>query len=189
MHSTSLFAIAAAGAMTAALVAFVPAFAGAHAGHRHQAAIAGSGSIVDAAAASQDHSTLVAAVQAAGLVETLASPGPFTLFAPTNQAFARLPAGTVETLLKPENREALTGILTYHVVPGKVTAAQLTSMINKNGGKAVLTTVAGGTLTAKIKEGKVVLVDEKGGKAIVSHPDLIQSNGVIHVTDSVSMPS
>ena len=144
--------------------------------------------IVENAVNSKDHTTLVAAVQAAGLVETLASPGPFTVFAPTNAAFAKLPAGTVETLVKPENKATLTSILTYHVVPGRVSASELIGMIQKNGGKAELTTVNGGKLTAMVEGGKVVLTDAAGGKATVTQADVFQSNGVIHVTDSVSLP-
>jgi uncharacterized surface protein with fasciclin (FAS1) repeats len=145
--------------------------------------------IVENAANSRDHTTLVAAVTAAGLVDTLSGPGPFTVFAPTNAAFAKLPAGTVETLLQPANRAMLTKILTAHVVPGRVTAADLTSAINAGGGRAALTTVSGDTLVATIEGGGVVLTDEKGGKARVTQADVYQSNGVIHVTDSVSLPN
>ena len=145
--------------------------------------------IVENAVNSKDHTTLVAAVQAAGLVETLASPGPFTVFAPTNDAFAKLPAGTVETLVKPENKATLTSILTYHVVAGRVSASELIGMIEQNGGKAELTTVNGAKLTAMVEGGKVVLTDAAGGKATVTQADVFQSNGVIHVTDSVSLPA
>jgi uncharacterized surface protein with fasciclin (FAS1) repeats len=144
--------------------------------------------VVDLAAASPAHSTLVAAVQAAGLVDTLAGQGPFTVFAPTDSAFARLPAGTVETLVRPENRPMLQSILTYHVVPGSVTAAQLVSAIRAGGGTARLTTVQGGTLSARLSGGSVVLTDAKGGQATVTQADLAGSNGIIHVTDAVSMP-
>lgn len=144
--------------------------------------------IVDVAAASKAHSTLVAAVKAANLVATLKSKGPFTVFAPTNDAFAKLPAGTVETLLKPENKAKLAGILTYHVVAGKLDAKAVLAAIKKGKGKAVLTTVAGGKLTAAVENGKVVLTDEKGGKATVTATDLKASNGVIHVIDSVLLP-
>ncbi|MFO6447899.1 fasciclin domain-containing protein [Erythrobacter sp. NE805] len=144
--------------------------------------------IVENAVNSKDHTTLVAAVQAAGLVEALSGPGPFTVFAPTNAAFAKLPAGTVETLVKPENKATLTSILTYHVVPGKVSAAQLTDLIKQGGGKAELKTLNGGILTARVEGGKVVLTDAKGGKATVTQADVFQSNGVIHVTDTVSLP-
>ncbi|MGZ3755667.1 MAG: fasciclin domain-containing protein [Mucilaginibacter sp.] len=145
--------------------------------------------IVENAVNSKDHTTLVAAVKAAGLVETLSSAGPFTVFAPTNEAFNKLPAGTVETLVKPENKATLTKILTYHVVAGKVTAAELVGLIKKGNGKAVLKTVQGGTLTATLKGKKVILTDEKGGTATVTIADVMQSNGVIHVIDTVLMPN
>ncbi len=144
--------------------------------------------IVENAVNSKDHTTLVAAVKAAGLVDTLSGPGPFTVFAPTNAAFAKLPAGTVDTLLKPENLTTLQTVLTYHVVPGRVTAADLMRQISAGGGSARLTTVQGGTLTARMMGGRVMLVDAKGGMAHVTQADVMQSNGVIHVTDSVSMP-
>ncbi len=144
--------------------------------------------IVENAINSQDHTTLVAAVKAAGLVETLESPGPFTVFAPTNEAFAKLPAGTVDTLLKPENKAELAKILTYHVVAGKVSSHDLVKLIKKGHGKAELKTVEGGTLTATVQDGKVMLTDEKGGMATVTIADVYQSNGVIHVIDSVLLP-
>jgi uncharacterized surface protein with fasciclin (FAS1) repeats len=144
--------------------------------------------IVQNAVNSRDHTTLVAAVKAAGLVETLSGPGPFTVFAPTNAAFAKLPAGTVETLLRPENKATLQSVLTYHVVAGRVSAADLTRMIRAGGGMARLKTVQGGTLTARLVGGKVVLTDAKGGRATVTQADVFQKNGVIHVTDSVSLP-
>lgn len=147
-----------------------------------------SGNIVAAAATSAQHKTLVAAVKAAGLVDTLASKGPFTVFAPTDAAFAKLPAGTVDTLLQPANRDTLKAVLTYHVVPGKVSAADLVARINAGGGSTGLTTVQGGTLTAKLDGGKVVIVDAKGGAATVTAADMMQSNGIIHVTDAVSLP-
>ncbi len=145
--------------------------------------------IVENAVNSQDHTTLVAAVKAAGLVDTLNSAGPFTVFAPTNAAFAKLPAGTVETLLKPENKATLAKILTYHVVAGKVNAADLVAQINAGGGSASLTTVSGGKLVASLTDGKVTLTDEKGGIATVTQADVVQKNGVIHVTDAVSLPN
>jgi uncharacterized surface protein with fasciclin (FAS1) repeats len=153
-------------------------------------AVAGTSktNIVDAAVASPAHRTLVAAVKAADLVDTLASKGPFTVFAPTDSAFGKLPAGTVDTLLQPANREQLRSVLTYHVVPGKVTAAKLTEMIRSSGGQATLTTVQGGTLTARIADGGVALTDGRGGTATVTQADLVQSNGIIHVTDAVSLP-
>jgi uncharacterized surface protein with fasciclin (FAS1) repeats len=145
--------------------------------------------IVDVAAGSKDHTTLVAAVKAAGLVETLKSAGPFTVFAPTNEAFAKLPAGTVDNLLKPESKAQLTGILTYHVVAGNLDAAAVMAAIKKGGGKVILTTVAGGKLTAAIENGKVVLTDDGGGKSTVTATDLKASNGVIHVIDTVLLPA
>jgi uncharacterized surface protein with fasciclin (FAS1) repeats len=144
--------------------------------------------IVQNALNSKDHTTLVAAVKAAGLVDTLSGPGPFTVFAPTNAAFAKLPAGTVETLVKPENKATLTSILTYHVVPGTLTAAKLAAMAKGHGGKAMLTTVQGEKLTAS-KHGKGwMLTDAKGGMAMITIPNVMQSNGVIHVIDTVLMP-
>jgi len=148
-----------------------------------------SKTIVDNAAHSKVHTTLVAAVKAAGLVDTLEGAGPFTVFAPTNEAFAKLPAGTVDTLLKPENKDTLTKVLTYHVVAGKVSAKELVKMIKAGGGKAELKTVSGGSLTATTKGGKVMLTDEKGGMATVTIADVFQSNGVIHVVDSVLLPN
>jgi len=147
-----------------------------------------SSDIVDVAAGSKDHTTLVAAIKAAGLVETLKGKGPFTVFAPTNDAFAKLPAGTVESLLKPENKAALTGILTYHVVAGNLDAAAVVAAIKKGNGKAEVPTVAGGKLTATIENGKVILTDEKGRKSTVVATDLKASNGVIHVVDGVLLP-
>ncbi len=144
--------------------------------------------IVDVAAGSPAHTTLVAAVKAAGLVETLTGKGPFNVFAPTNYAFGKLPAGTVETLLKPENKAALTGILTYHVVAGKLDAKAVGAAIKAGGGKAELTTVAGGKLTASVENGKVKITDAKGNSAYVTAADLNASNGVIHVIDSVLLP-
>ena len=144
--------------------------------------------IVDNAVNSADHTTLVAAVQAAGLVETLSGPGPFTVFAPTNEAFAALPAGTVDTLLKPENKAMLTSILTYHVVPGKIDAKMLMKMMEDGKGTTTFKTVAGGSLTAKTSGGKVMITDEKGGTATVTIADVVQSNGVIHVVDKVLLP-
>jgi uncharacterized surface protein with fasciclin (FAS1) repeats len=144
--------------------------------------------IVQNAVNSRDHTTLVAAVQAAGLADTLSGAGPFTVFAPTNAAFQKLPAGTVETLLRPENRGMLQSVLTYHVVPGRLTAADLMQRIKAGGGQARLTTVQGGTLTARMMGNRVMLVDAKGGMSHVTQADVMQSNGVIHVTDSVSLP-
>lgn len=145
--------------------------------------------IVDNAMNSADHTTLVAAVKAAGLVETLKSKGPFTVFAPTNAAFDKLPAGTVDTLVKPENKEMLSKILTYHVVAGKYDAKKLMSMIKKGNGMAMLKTVSGGTLTAKMNGmNGISLTDEKGNMSNVTIADVMQSNGIIHVIDTVVMP-
>ena len=144
--------------------------------------------IIDNAVNSKDHTTLVAAVKAAGLVETLKGPGPFTVFAPTNAAFAALPAGTVDTLLKPENKATLTTVLTYHVVAGKWDAAAIGKMIADGKGMATIKTVSGGTLTAKASGMGVTVTDEKGGTANVTIADVYQSNGVIHVIDKVLLP-
>lgn len=144
--------------------------------------------IVDNAVNSKDHTTLVAAVKAAGLVDTLKGPGPFTVFAPTNEAFAALPPGTVDTLLQPANKATLTKVLTYHVVPGRLDAAALMSMINAGGGRAMLKTVSGGTLVATMSGGKVMLTDAKGQTATVTIANVYQSNGVIHVVDKVLLP-
>jgi len=145
--------------------------------------------IVDNAVNSKDHTTLVAAVKAAGLVETLKSAGPFTVFAPTNEAFDKLPAGTVETVLKPENKAMLTKILTYHVVAGKMDSKAIAKAIKAGNGKAELTTVSGGKLWASMDGDKLILTDEKGGTATVTIANVMQKNGVIHVIDSVLMPN
>ena len=144
--------------------------------------------IIDNAVNSKDHTTLVAAVKAAGLVNTLKGPGPFTVFAPTNAAFAALPAGTVDTLLKPENKATLTKVLTYHVVAGKWDAAAISKMIADGKGMATIKTVSGGMLTAKASGMGVTVTDEKGGVANVTIADVYQSNGVIHVIDKVLLP-
>ena len=144
--------------------------------------------IVDIAVGSDVHSTLVAAVKSADLVNTLKSAGPFTVFAPVNDAFSKLPAGTVDFLLKPENKTTLTKILTYHVVAGNLDAAAVLEAIKKGNGKASLKTVSGGILTASLDNGKVKLTDEKGGSAYVTTTDLKGSNGVIHVIDAVVLP-
>jgi len=144
--------------------------------------------IIDNAVNSKDHTTLVAAVKAAGLVETLKGAGPFTVFAPTNEAFDKLSKGTVDTLLKPESKATLTKILTYHVAPGKQDAAAIIKAIEAGGGKATFKTVSGGILTASLEGKDVILTDEKGGKAKVTIADVMQSNGVIHVVDTVVMP-
>lgn len=144
--------------------------------------------IIDNAVNSKDHTTLVAAVKAAGLVETLKGAGPFTVFAPTNEAFDKLPKGTVATLVKPENKAALTKILTYHVVAGKMDSKAIAAAIKKGKGKAELTTVEGGKLWAWMEGKKLVLKDEKGGMSTVTIADVYQKNGVIHVVNSVLMP-
>lgn len=152
------------------------------------AAMYSTRNIVQNAVNSKDHTTLVAAVKAAGLVDTLSGPGPFTVFAPTNAAFARLPAGTVATLLKPENKAMLTKVLTYHVVPGRVTAQQIAMMAGRHHGTATLKTVEGEDLMFRKGKGMWWVVDAKGGKARITIPNVMQSNGVIHVIDTVLMP-
>lgn len=147
-----------------------------------------SKNIVENAVNSKDHTTLVAAVKAAGLVETLQGKGPFTVFAPTNAAFDMLPAGTVDALVKPENKAKLTGILTYHVVAGKLDSKELEKWMKKGNGTAELTTVAGGKIWVMKKDGKWWVKDEKGGVAQITIADVYQSNGVIHVIDHVLMP-
>ena len=147
-----------------------------------------SKTIVENAVNSKDHTTLVAAVKAAGLVDTLSGPGPFTVFAPTNAAFAKLPAGTVETLVKPENKATLTKILTYHVVPGTYTAKDLTKLVRDGGGEAQLKTVAGEPLVVQTKGKKVYVTDTKGNTATVTIANVMQSNGVIHVINGVLQP-
>lgn len=166
-------------ALTASMIPMSAAIAGAH-GNRP--------TVVSAAVNSPDHTTLVAAVTAAGLGDTLAGKGPFTLFAPTNAAFAKLPAGTVDTLLQPANRDQLRSVLTYHVVPGRHDARSLVRKINAHGGKATLRTVQGGELTFSLVNGKVAVWDKQGGTATVTNADLRQSNGIVHVTDAVSLP-
>ncbi|MEP7116242.1 MAG: fasciclin domain-containing protein [Acidobacteriota bacterium] len=152
------------------------------------AAMYPSKDIIDNAVNSKDHTTLVAAVKAAGLVDTLKGPGPFTVFAPTNEAFAKLPAGTVDTLLKPENKAMLTNILTYHVVAGKHDAKSLMDMAKMHNGMTTLKTVSGGELTVMVHGKGLALKDEKGGMADITIADVFQSNGVIHVISSVAMP-
>lgn len=152
------------------------------------AAVVETPNIVGVAAANADFSTLVTAVTAAGLVETLSSEGPFTVFAPNNAAFAKLPEGTVETLLKPENLDKLKAVLTYHVVAGKFDAATVIDAINKNNGKYTVTTVQGGTIVLSLTDGKVILTDANGGTSTVILADVAASNGVIHAIDTVVMP-
>ncbi len=148
-----------------------------------------SKNIIQNAVNSKDHTTLVAAVKAAGLVDTLQGKGPFTVFAPVNDAFAKLPDGTVDTLLKPENRDQLTKVLTYHVVPGRLTAKDLMAAAKKNGGKATYKTVEGEELTFQVKDGEIWVWDAKGGSAKITIKNVMQSNGVIHVIDTVLLPS
>lgn len=145
--------------------------------------------IIDNAVNSADHTTLVAAVKAAGLVDTLKGPGPFTVFAPTNEAFGKLPAGTVDMLLKPENKATLTKVLTYHVVAGRWSSMDIQKAIKAGHGKAELKAVSGGSLWAMWQGGRIVLKDEKGGMSTVTIADVFQSNGVIHVVDTVLMPN
>ena len=166
--------------LQSALVAFTLLFSG--------SAFSQEKDIVDIAAGSEAHTTLVAAVKAAGLVETLKSAGPFTVFAPVNDAFGKLPAGTVDFLLKTENKATLAKILTYHVVAGNLDASAVIAAIKAGKGKAVLTTVSGNILTASIDNGKVKLTDEKGGTSFVTVTDLKGSNGIIHVIDTVILP-
>ena len=147
-----------------------------------------SKNIVQNAMNSKDHTTLVAAVKAAGLVKTLESPGPFTVFAPTNEAFKKLPAGTVDNLLKPENKKTLTNVLTYHVVPGRLTAKDLMAKVKEGNGKATIKTVEGEPLTFEEKDGKLWIMDAKGDTAQVTIANVMQSNGVIHVIDTVMLP-
>ena len=152
------------------------------------AAMYSTKNIVENAVNSRDHTTLVAAVKAAGLVDTLMSAGPFTVFAPTNAAFDKLPAGTVDTLLKPENKGMLSSVLTYHVVAGTMTSTDIAAAIRAGGGTATLNTVQGGTLTGRMMGNKLVLTDAKGGRSTVTIANVMQSNGVIHVVDTVLLP-
>jgi uncharacterized surface protein with fasciclin (FAS1) repeats len=183
MLSNKPFALIAALAIVA-----VPAAASAKNPMVGGAAMYPTKTIVENAVNSKDHTTLVAAVQAAGLVETLSSKGPFTVFAPTNAAFAKLPAGTVETLVKPENKGTLTTILTYHVVPGKITAGQIQSLAARNRGTATLKTVQGENLKFMKHGNGWMITDAKGGTAMITIANVMQSNGVIHVIDTVLMP-
>jgi uncharacterized surface protein with fasciclin (FAS1) repeats len=178
-------------AVTAAAVLAVTSFTAAKAEKNPDvggAAMYANKNIIQNAVNSPIHKTLVAAVKAAGLVDTLSGPGPFTVFAPTDDAFAKLPAGTVDTLVKPESHDTLVKILTYHVVPGKITSKQLEKAIKKGGGKATFKTVQGEELTFTMPGSGIVITDSKGGTANITTADVIQSNGVIHVIDSVLMP-
>lgn len=180
--NTLIAAVAAALAATTGLIA-APALA-----DHHKAAAPASPNIVQTAISTGVHNTLVAAVKAAGLVDTLSSPGPFTVFAPTDTAFAKLPEGTVGTLVKPENKALLTTILTYHAVAGKVTSADLIALIEQHGGEATITTIAKATLTARLSGDTIVITDAAGGTTAVTTADVMTSNGVIHVTDGVFLP-
>jgi uncharacterized surface protein with fasciclin (FAS1) repeats len=192
------FKTRAVAAIFIASVAIAPSIASAH-NHKMMhnaaanptvggAAMAPQKTIVENASAAPNLTTLVAAVKAAGLVDTLMSAGPFTVFAPTNTAFEKLPTGTVGTLVMPENKGTLTTVLTYHVVAGKLTAKDIASAISAGGGTAELTTVAGTKLSARLSGNSVVLTDAKGGQSAVTTVDVIQSNGVVHVIDSVLLP-
>ena len=185
---TAALATAAALALGLGSLAAIPTFAEEMTRMVGGAAMYPSKTIVQNAVNSKDHTTLVAAVKAAGLVPTLESPGPFTVFAPTNEAFNKLPAGTVETLLKPENKDKLTGILTYHVVPGRLTTHELREKIKDGGGKAELKTVEGEPLTVMEKNGKLWLTDAKGDTAEITISNVMQSNGVIQVINAVMLP-
>ncbi|WP_017663847.1 fasciclin domain-containing protein [Porphyrobacter sp. AAP82] len=181
---TTLTALAAAALAATAGFAALPAAA-----HQHKAAATASPNIVQVAMSTGVHNTLVAAVKAAGLVDTLSSPGPFTVFAPTDTAFAKLPDGTVATLVKPENKGTLTKILTYHAVAGKVTSADLVALILKHNGTATITTIAGEKLTARLSGDKIVITDTMGRATAVTQTDVVTSNGVVHVTDGVFLPA
>jgi len=181
---TTFAALAAAALAATTGLAALPAAA-----HQHKAEAAAAPNIVQTAMSTGVHNTLVAAVKAAGLVDTLSSPGPFTVFAPTDTAFAKLPNGTVATLVKPENKGTLTGILTYHAVAGKVTSRDLVALIKQGHGEAVIKTVAGGELTARLAGDKIIITDEKGRATAVTQADVMTSNGVVHVTDGVFLPA
>ncbi len=178
--AAAILALGAAGAAGAQMSPHDPMVGG--------AAMYPSKNIVENAVNSKDHTTLVAAVKAAGLVETLEGPGPFTVFAPTNEAFAKLPPGTVETLLKPENKPELVKILTYHVVAGRLSTRDMMAQIKAGGGKAELTTVEGEPLTISMMHGRIMLTDAKGGTAMITIPNVYQSNGVIDVINAVLIP-
>jgi uncharacterized surface protein with fasciclin (FAS1) repeats len=188
MTTVLLAGLAATAAAAISVSATAPSFAKEMTKMVGGAAMYPSRNIVQNAVNSKDHTTLVAAVQAAGLVPTLESPGPFTVFAPTNEAFAKLPAGTVASLLKPENKQKLTQILTYHVVAGRLTTGELKRMVKDGGGKAELKTVEGEPLTVEEQDGRLWLVDAKGGKAEITIGNVMQSNGVIQVINSVLLP-
>lgn len=183
MHKTlktSLFALVLGLGAASAVLAANPMVGG--------AAMYPTKNIIENAVNSKDHTTLVAAVKAAGLVDTLEGPGPFTVFAPNNKAFAALPAGTVETLLEPANKATLTGILTYHVIPGALTAEEIMGKVKAGGGSYTVNSVQGEPLTFRVDQMTVFVTDAKGGTARVTIPDVMQSNGVIHGIDAVLMP-
>ena len=186
--SAILLAGVAAFAVNTTLVGLVPSAASETTVMVGGAPMYPSKNIVQNAVNSKDHTTLIAAVKAAGLVQTLEGPGPFTVFAPTNDAFARLPDGTVATLLKPENKQTLINVLTYHVVPGRLTTKDLREQINAGGGKVALKTVQGGTLTIEEKNGKLWVIDSKGDTAEITIDNVMQSNGVIQVINTVMLP-
>lgn len=197
MQLTRTAAILLAGFLLSAGLTTLPAMAqsaGSSSSSEHAVMVGGapmypSKNIIENAVNSKDHTTLVAAVKAAGLVQTLEGPGPFTVFAPTNEAFDKLPPGTVATLVKPENKATLTKILTYHVVAGRLTAADLMKMVKEGGGKATLKTVEGDPLTVSQQGNKLYVMGEKSGIAEITIPNVMQSNGVIHVVSSVLLPN
>jgi uncharacterized surface protein with fasciclin (FAS1) repeats len=177
-------------ALTAAAIAATTGFSSLPVlAHPQRVSAAATPNIVQVAMSTGVHNTLVAAVKAAGLVNTLSSPGPFTVFAPTDTAFAKLPDGTVATLVKPENKGMLTEILTYHAVAGKVTSADLVALIKQGHGEAVIETLAGGELTARLAGDTIIITDEKGRATAVTQADVKTSNGVVHVTDGVFLPA
>jgi len=186
-----MFATVAAAALAIGSITATPTFAQ----MREQTVTVGgapmypSKNIVQNAVNSKDHTTLVAAVKAAGLVDTLQSTGPFTVFAPTNAAFGKLPQGTVETLLRPENKEKLVAVLTYHVVPGRISAKDMMDAAKKNGGRVTYKTVEGENLTVESKSNALTISDSKGSASKVTIQNVFQSNGVIHVVDTVLLPS
>jgi uncharacterized surface protein with fasciclin (FAS1) repeats len=185
--STFVLSGIAAAALAVSAVAGAPSFAAEMTVTVGGSPMYPSKNIIQNAVNSKDHTTLVAAVKAAGLVDTLSGTGPFTVFAPTNEAFAKLPNGTVDTLLKPENKDALVGVLTYHVVPGRYSAKDIMDMVKKGGGKATLKTVEGQDLTFQSKDGALWVWDAKGDAAKITIRNVMQSNGVIHVIDTVLM--
>ena len=189
MTATPKFARTAILAAVAAATGLAATTTPLSAGHHKSASQTQAPNIVETAVSTGVHTTLVAAVQAAGLAGTLSNPGPFTVFAPTDTAFAKLPDGTVATLVKPENKGTLTNILTYHAVSGRVTAADLTALINKHGGEATITTISGGKLTARLSGDTIVITDAAGRATAVTSADVNTSNGVIHVTDGVFLPA